>query len=226
MKRLELLGELFTNKDQMILTSLRDSTKTKDLITLMWISLFFFSAFGFIIGLNHSLLQATVTLIKLPCLFILSTAICFPVLYFFFAMLGLKIDVRQLLAFQLVCLSIMSMILAVFSPISLFFLVTTNSYHFFKLLNVGVFSIAGFIGLYFFYSNIVNLVGEVKNLQNKSRLLWVLRLWLLLFAFVGCQLAYSLSPFFGDPSVDFMLFTEIQSNFSLDVLDSFYRIRE
>jgi hypothetical protein len=38
-------------------------------------------------------------------------------------------------------------------------------------------------------------------------------LWVLLYAFVGSQMAFTLSPFVGDPQQPFMLFTQFGDNF-------------
>jgi hypothetical protein len=46
----------------------------------------------------------------------------------------------------------------------------------------------------------------------------LVRIWILLFGFVGTQLAWTLRPFFGDPDAPFALFREISGTFYSDVL--------
>jgi hypothetical protein len=44
--------------------------------------------------------------------------------------------------------------------------------------------------------------------------------WILLFGFVGTQLAWTLRPFFGDPDGQFALFREISGTFYTDILQT------
>jgi hypothetical protein len=45
-------------------------------------------------------------------------------------------------------------------------------------------------------------------------------IWILLFGFVGTQLAWTLRPFFGDPDAPFALFREISGTFYSDILNT------
>jgi hypothetical protein len=45
-------------------------------------------------------------------------------------------------------------------------------------------------------------------------------IWILLFGFVGTQLAWTLRPFFGDPDSPFALFREISGTFYTDILQT------
>jgi hypothetical protein len=45
-------------------------------------------------------------------------------------------------------------------------------------------------------------------------------IWILLFGFVGTQLAWTLRPFFGDPDAPFALFREISGTFYGDILST------
>ena len=46
----------------------------------------------------------------------------------------------------------------------------------------------------------------------------LLYVWILLFGFVGTQLAWTLRPFFGDPDRPFALFRKIEGTFYMDVI--------
>jgi hypothetical protein len=46
----------------------------------------------------------------------------------------------------------------------------------------------------------------------------LLYVWILLFGFVGTQLAWTLRPFFGHPDRPFELFREIDGNFYVDMV--------
>ena len=49
-------------------------------------------------------------------------------------------------------------------------------------------------------------------------------LWIVLYAFVGTQMAWTLSPFIGSPAYEFILFRQVGGNFYGDVLNSFFSL--
>ena len=220
MKEKNIISELLHNKGIFIEKSLNRRLSNTEYSTLFIVSIASFALFGFIIGLNHSLLQAVASTIKVPALFLLTSIITFPSLYFFLAILGLKQNIHQLAAFTLVCLTMIGGVMAVFAPISFFFLITTSNYYFFKLLNVAILGVAGFVGIYYFYKNIDLVVIKSVAETHQNRIRKFLKIWLIMFGFIGSQLSYSLSPFFGDPTKEFMMFTELNRNFFTDVFFS------
>jgi hypothetical protein len=52
----------------------------------------------------------------------------------------------------------------------------------------------------------------------------LLYIWILLFGFVGTQLAWTLRPFFGDPGRPFALFRHISGTFYSDILHTIARL--
>src|ERR1044071_6443116 len=93
-----------------------------------------FGIYGAIIGSQHSLLEALSSGLKLPVLFLLTTAICMPTLFIFSSFFGSKRSILQTLVLLATGNTIISLALVGFAPITLFFIVTTHSYQFFKLL--------------------------------------------------------------------------------------------
>ena len=67
--------------------------------------------------------------------------------------------------------------------------------------------------------------AENKNVDPavKTRIN-ILRFWLGLYAFVGCQLAWTLRPFFGAPGQAFELFRPREGNFYISVIHSLLEI--
>lgn len=181
-------------------------------------SAIFLGIYGLIIGGYGGWLQAIVSAIKLPALYLLTLVICFPTLYFFNLMFGSKQRFNQYLALLLTAVAVMSILLFGFAPVAIFFLMSTKNYFFFLLLNVIIFSITGFLGISFFYKEMVRLIKK-DEAGTKIRIN-ILRYWLGLYAFVGTQLAWTLRPFFGSPDVPFALFRDKDSNFYLAILRS------
>jgi hypothetical protein len=181
-------------------------------------SLIFFALYGAVMGSTHSLWQALSSAVKLPILFLATLFICAPTLYFFNILFGSNQSLLQNIALILTAITVTAVILLSFTPIALFFLITTSQYQFFKLLNVGIFAIAGAMGV-FFLGQGMRIVADVGTEGEENRR-WVLRMWILLYAFVGSQLAWTIRPFIGAPSIQFELFRQLGGNFYTNVVVS------
>src|SRR6478672_3242268 len=203
---------------QVFLEDIWQGIKLESKITALLIcSSLFFAVYGAIIGASHSWQQAISSFLKLPALYIITLIICFPTLYFFNILFGSRKTVGQHFAMLLTAVSVISILLLSFAPISLFFLISTNNYQFFKLLNVLVFGITGFIGIKFLYEGMYKMAQQdQEGLETRMN---ILRFWLVLYAFVGTQLAWTLRPFFGAPG-KFEVFREMGGNFYLDIFKS------
>lgn len=180
-------------------------------------SIAFLALYGGVLGSTHSLWQALSSAIKLPLLFLATLFICAPTLYFFNVLFGSRQSLTQNVALILTAITVTAVLLLSFAPISLFFLLTTSQYQFFKLLNVVIFAIAGTMGIYFLWQG-MNIVADEN--EGESGRKWVLRLWMFLYAFVGSQLAWTIRPFIGAPSMKFELFRQLGGNFYTNIFAS------
>jgi hypothetical protein len=61
-------------------------------------------------------------------------------------------------------------------------------------------------------------VGQSAAARPASTIL--LYVWIVLFGFVGTQLAWTLRPFFGDPGSPFAVFREVGGTFYADVFST------
>jgi hypothetical protein len=198
---------------------IRDGIELQRKMRAMLISsLIFFALYGAVMGSTHSLWQALSSAVKLPILFLATLFICAPTLYFFNILFGSNQSLLQNIALILTAITVTAVILLSFTPIALFFLITTSQYQFFKLLNVGIFAIAGAMGV-FFLGQGMRIVADVGTEGEENRR-WVLRMWILLYAFVGSQLAWTIRPFIGAPSIQFELFRQLGGNFYTNVVVS------
>lgn len=93
--------------------------------------------------------QALASMVKVPALFVLTLLITFPSLYVFNALTGSQLSFTQILRLLLVSMAVLMTILASFGPIAAFFAVCSSSHAFMRLLNVGIFVIAGIMGMRF-----------------------------------------------------------------------------
>ncbi|MBW4564068.1 MAG: actin-binding WH2 domain-containing protein [Mojavia pulchra JT2-VF2] len=188
------------------------------IISLLVCSSIFLAIYGGIIGAYHSWMQALSSAVKLPALYLITLLICLPTLYFSNIIFGSKRSFSQHLVLVLTAVSVTSVLLFSFAPITLFFLITTNNYQFLILLNVVIFSLTGFIGISSLYQA-TSSVLEQDNEGSKTRQR-ILQFWLFLYAFVGSQLGWTLRPFFGTPNSAFQLFRDREGSFYLSVIQA------
>lgn len=166
--------------------------------------------YGFSMGLRHSFLQATVSAIKVPGLFFITLLICLSTLHFLGLLFGSRLSLTQTLTVLLTGAAVNSVLLGSFAPISLFFLLSGSSYEFLMLLHVIIFTICGVAGLTYIYKNF-HYIRQRSGVGSSSAG-FLLPIWMVLYMFVGSQMAYILAPFVGRDSV-FLLFRIPQDNF-------------
>lgn len=162
-------------------------------------------------------------MVKLPVLFLISLAICAPSLHIFNILFGARQSMKQTLALLLTSVGTTSLLLLGLAPVTVFFLITGENYYFYKMLNVAVIGLAGFLGTNFLRRGIrivVNTDAESGSTQRAA----FLTIWVLLYGFVGAQMAYALSPFMGNPDLPFVLFANENGNFFVDVIESLARM--
>ena len=105
--------------------------------------------YGAVLGSTHSFAQAVSSAVKLPLLFLATLAICLPTLYLFNLVFGSRLSVMQAVTLIMISITVTAVLTLAFAPISLFFLITADSYSFFKLLNVAILVLAAAVGLRF-----------------------------------------------------------------------------
>jgi len=85
-------------------------------------------------------------------------------------------------------------------------------------MNVVFFTISAVVGVMFLSQGmrIVSAAGE-EGAGARRRVMW---LWVIVYAFVGSQMAWTLRPFIGAPSMKFELFRQLGGNFYTDIVAS------
>ncbi len=218
MKNLAIIETILRDRRQFF-REIREGMGIGDKMRAMLISsIAFFALYGAVMGSSHSLWQALSSAAKLPLLFLSTLIICAPTLYFFNLIFGSNQSLSQNVTLILTAITVTAVLLLSFAPIVMFFLLTTNHYQFFKLLNVALFAIAGVIGVLFLRWGMeaVSLGGQ-QGSQARRTVVW---LWIIVYAFVGSQMAWTLRPFVGAPGLDFELFRQLGSNFYANIFAS------
>jgi len=218
MKNLAIVETILRNRQHFFI-EIREGVGLRDKMRAMLISsIVFLMLYGAVMGSTHSLQQTASSAVKLPVLFLASLVICSPTLYFFNVLFGSNQSPTQNFCLIMTAITVTAVLLLSFAPIVLFFLLTTTHYQFFKLLNVVIFAITGFIGVMFLNQGMHIVSAGGKEGKNARRN--VVRLWIIVYAFVGSQMAWTLRPFIGAPGVKFELFRQLGGNFYANILAS------
>ena len=189
------------------------SQKIRDMLIT---SVIFFALYGAVMGFSNSLLQALSSAIKLPVLFLITLVICLPTLYFFNLLFGSRLNLSQTLALILTAMAVIAVLALSFAPIALFFWLTAPHYQFYKLLNVAILTLTGFAGLSFLWQG-MRQVEKEERAKIRSLVLWA---WIVVYGFVGTQMAWTLRPFLGAPGLRFEIFRDLGGNFYVNILQS------
>lgn len=221
MHHLIVIETILRNRESFF-SEIRDGKAVSQKIVAMLISCFvFLAAYGVVMGAGHSIAQATASFFKLPTLFLATLAICAPSLHFFNVLFGSSQTASQTIALILTAISTTAVLLFSLAPITLFFLLSSSEYVFFKLLNVVFFVISGGLGVMFLRQG-MRIVTETENDEadgiHTRRLIFAI--WVVLYGFVGSQMAWVLRPFIGEPDRNFILFSHSGGNIYTDVIES------
>ncbi len=176
--------------------------------------------YGMIMGSYNSLLQAMVTGTKLWLLILITLLICFPSFYIVQLVLGSRVAIRQLVIIILSGFVMTTTVMLAFAPIVMFFQLSGDNYNFLQLLHVFVLVFSGFFGM----KAVVQALTSAFESANVYPKLGVIsfRVWVLIFAFVGMQLAWNMRPFVGSRELPFELFREsTRGNVYATLLGSF-----
>ena len=168
--------------------------------------------------------------LKLPVLILGATLVTLPSLYVFLALFDVSLSFKQVLGGMLAANTIFATVIASLGPIVGFFSLSSQSYPFILLLNVAICGLGGFLGMRLVVKSLAAsqpdmppIVANDSNdsededqppaLPNKSVATpkghsWkgILGVWMVLYVFVGTQLAWILRPFIGHPESPFVWF--------------------
>lgn len=213
-----LVFKAFQNSDEYF-EILNDKGNSKKIIVQQLVLILIFTfLYGVIMGSYNGWLQSIVTGIKIPVLIMLSLFICFPALYVIQSMIGSTMTISQMANIIFSGIFVFSTIALSFGPIVIFFMITSDSYSFLKLLHVAIFAFSGIFAV----KTIINGLKfscEKKNLYPRLGMT-IFRIWVFILAFVSSQLAWNLRPFVGSRELQFELLREREGNFFIAVIHS------
>ncbi len=167
--------------------------------------------YGMVMGSYHSFLQSVVTGLKVIILFLSTVIICFPSFFIIQQVLGSKMSFRQMIVIVLSGVVLTATISLSFAPIVIVFQITGGNYHFLQLLHVAIFVFAGIFGMRLMV-DALKYACENKSIYPQIGVT-VFRIWIIILAFVGIQLAWNLRPFLCEKHEEFKIFRKYEGNF-------------
>ena len=159
-----------------------------------WLLLVCGFAYGAVMGSHGGRpLQAIYSAVKVPILLLATVGLSLPSFFIVNKLLGLRDDFTVVIGGILGAQAGLTIILVSLSPLTLFWYGSSNDYNSAILYNGLMFGIA--------------TAGAQVLLRRTYRPLvakhpwqrWMLRVWMLLYTFVGVQMGWVLRPFVGDP---------------------------
>ncbi len=169
-------------------------------LPLVGIVAVFGASYGAVMGAFSTLNDGRVLLpivysaLKVPLLLLLTCALSVPSFFVLNTLLGVRDDFGRVARALVASQACLTLVLASLAPFTLFWYVSGASYHAAILFNAAMFGVAS--------------AGAQARLRRLYRPLiagnpahqTLLRLWLVVFAFVGVQMGWMLRPFVGDPA--------------------------
>jgi len=144
--------------------------------------------------------QMLVSAAKVPLLFTVAFLLCVPSFFVLNALAGLHADFPRVLDALFGFQSIAAIVLAAAAPITAFMNLTTGHYPFILVWNGVQFLVASLAGHFMMRRYYEPLVGR------DPRHATLRRVWIVLYSFVGIQLAWVLRPFVGAPGMPVQFF--------------------
>jgi hypothetical protein len=188
------------------------------LIHAFWTLLGLSALYGAAAGAYSSPAQAVSSAIKLPLLFLGTLAICFPGFFVIQVLVGSRLRLAQVLTLVFAALSLSAILLAAVVPITAFFLFTGANYYFLTLLHVVIVLGAGLVGMAALHDGLASACEKGGVYPKKA--MTIMKVWAVLFAFVGIQMAWNFQPFVGDRGQPVQLFRHNEGNFYTAVVYS------
>ncbi len=156
--------------------------------------------YGAVMGSYHldsteRLWQSVYSAAKMPLLLFTTSVLCLPGFFVLNTLFGLRDDLRESLQAILAGQAGMSIALTSLAPLTGFWYFSTLNYRAALLFNAGAFAvatIAGHVVMLRYYRALI--------LRHRHHRI-MLYTWILLYAFVGIQMGWTLRPFVGHPGL-------------------------
>jgi hypothetical protein len=164
-------------------------------------------AYGAVMGLfggilGERFLQVLYSALKVPLLLLVTFLLGLPNFFVLNSLFGLRRDFPEAIRALMAAQAALAILLASLAPLTALWYASSANYSAATLLNALMFAVAslGAQGLLRgYYAPLI-----ARNPKHR----WMLWTWLVLYAFVGIQMAWMLRPFVGDPNLPVQFFRD------------------
>jgi hypothetical protein len=139
-------------------------------------------------------LQMVYSGLKVPLLIVATFALSLPTFFVIMTLSGLRDDFQEAVRALMATQATLTILLASLAPLTLLWYVSSSSYPSALLFNAAMFAVASLSA----QRVLRRLYGPL--VARDGRHLAMMRGWLVIFAFIGIQMAWILRPFVGDPT--------------------------
>ncbi|HRI89524.1 MAG TPA: hypothetical protein PLJ47_07650 [Candidatus Hydrogenedentes bacterium] len=180
-----------------------------------------YCGYGVSMGIPRGIFAGVVSGFKLPFLYLLTLAVCFPPFYVLNNALGPRVRPVACLRLLLFATSANAVAIVSYAPVSYFFTFTTSSsamsgYRFLVGMHVVVFAIAGILSVLVIH---VLFRATASQLERPMRPMFLF-VFGGVYAFVGTQMSWVLRPWIGSWAIDYQPFRAIEGSF----IESIFRL--
>lgn len=140
--------------------------------------------------------------VKVPLLLLVTFSLSLPFFFVLNSLLGLREDFKRVLLALLTTQAALTVILASFAPLTLTWYCSSADYPAAILCNALMFAVASLTAQVVLRHCYRPLIG--RNPLHRR----LLKIWLLIYAFIGIQMSWVLRPFIGDPGSPVQFFRE------------------
>ncbi len=181
-----------------------------------------YGAYGVSMGLFTGAGPGGVSALKLPLMFTLTQAVCFPAFYVINCRIGPAFRPWQCRRVLLLAASANAAAVASYAPLSYFFALTTSAtdggYAFLVFMHIAVFGIAGLLSV----GLVAWLFRAAAFLRGRPMRAVTVWLWGLLYGVVGAEMSWAMRPWIGWPGEPYQFFKGTHGSF----LESLLRVVE
>jgi hypothetical protein len=146
--------------------------------------------------------QAVYSAVKVPFLMMTTFFLSLPSFFVLNTLFGLRDDFGRVVRALVSTQAGLTIILSALAPFTAFWYVSGSQYQPAILFNGLMFGIASFSAQWILRRDYTPLIAR----NSKHR--WMLRTWIIIYVFVGIQMAWVLRPFIGDPRAPVQFFRE------------------
>ena len=198
---------VLVNADNVLRRRRTTQADSRTILSLIGLVVTFGTLYGAAMGSFGGLrgdgaLQIIYSGFKVPFLLLATFALSLPSFYVVNSLMGLRRDFAEAIRALVATQAGLSVILAALAPFTLFWYASVDKYSDAVLFNAMMFAISSVSAQWILRDYYQPLIR--RNPSHR----WMLRTWLVVYAFVGIQMGWILRPFIGDPSSPVQFFRE------------------